>query len=745
MTCPNVSHWIEFALSAINDGALSHSRLLAVLTHAASHPPSPSPVCLTLHAPIAAGNAYFDGQLVQEWRWWPSPTSRSWWSQGLDTTVSVEQVMIELSACVATAGDGIYRVVGTALSRQQAVDPGWVERQLDDTLGIQVPHAVWAHMMGACVRPMQGIATMHGLGSSRLPNDPRLAARLRLALDLGQSGLADLMHDHDGVVLIARYLSHRLQKKLAVSTSKNLLSMLLPLTCDEAEDFFSEDAFSAMALCDALIGQTLQVTTGKRRALMMDAIQFAVRCRLLADGPQASGDQRTTRCRVRAVLVAEWQWILLLRWWSERASGWPYVAGLVCLILWGRAGLRLSEVGSLLLADAHPDAIIFRRTRRYGGKTVNAPRRIEIDLLLCPAEREIWRTFLDGQAQLLAGAMALHGPREILLLSPDGLTPYPVIELSRWVGVMMRLLTGAAVGGAHALRHVALSRLAIMLTAPLEVAAHWCQLSIDDVAHRRRQLLKDGADDPESVLRGMGGHSQLGLSGEAYRHGDELSTVFRVDPTFKLPKPGPLPPVPQLGPHPLMLPALVTAVCVGAMVPPAFREWALRWRAAAARVAGWTRREGSPRWTVDPRTCLPLVRHRWQRELVLRLMERLVKFNPADICRLADRIRVDMGSDDRPGVRYEQPDTLKAELPLWRCLSRTGWAMVPVPAKTGASPAVWEDLRLPFYKEVDSAKIFQVRLVLLSHGRVAGKALHAVLFAIAVLAESQTELGAPLW
>lgn len=745
-----LSWWAKLALLAMADGVLTPTRLGDLLAHLAELPtPVTSPLCLTTMQPVA-GNAYRDGSLTLEWRWWPSTAARDHWRTLSTAKVpplpSVDHIIAELAMDLGVAPNSVFAHVAKLLVLSGKFSPGWIARQQEDRYAIPVTHAVIPRLLGMACCPQKGVATSRGGLFCRMRNEPVRARALRIALRLhGPTAMAAFCeHPHDGVVVIATYLTHRSGDGLAPATYKNLLEMMLPLTGDTFEDCLSGTRAELVSLCEELLTATPQLSTDKRRAVMQSAIASVVAAGRLADDDHQPDANDRRRLRVRAIALAEWQWRLLLREWRASEPGWYGAAGLILLLLWGRAGLRLEESLSIRLADASDDAVLFRATSRYRGKTRNAPRRVPLKDLLLPDELCLWQQFLVFQRSLLSGVATLKHVSSPLLMSADGCVPMAGVKVSRWASAMVSLLAGVAVGGAHALRHVAITRLSVLLQAPLPVAAAWCSLSEADVLARRYALTDGGSIDAEALIRAVNGHAIMGDAGEVYRQDGELIPALSSS-EFHLPAAGAFPELPDVllpagagsTPDLALMPAMILAAHLGKAGE--LGAWPHNWLAAAARVSKRRRHKGGPFWVLDESTRMPLITHQWQREVAISGLHSLTALPVSDVRTLAERVRSSMCGPDRPGIRYGSPAELKAEIGLWkRTFPSVKWELESVPtAADGCAAAQWTAvLERPWRKTTKPEEPVNARLVPVHQGRIAGRTLDFWCFVIAVLDES---------
>ncbi len=747
----HLSWWARLALLAMADGVLTPTRLGDLLAHVAEQPtPVTSPLCLTTMQPVA-GNAYRDGSLTLEWRWWPSAAACDHWrtlsTANVPPLPSVDQIIAELAIDLGVVPKGVFAHMAGFLVRSGKFSPGWIARQQEDRYAIPVTHAVIPRLVGMECCPQKGVATSsRGVFCGRMRNDPVLARELRIALTLhGPTGMAAFCeHPHDGVVVIATHLTHRANDGLAPATYRNLVETLLPLTREEFEACLSGTRAELVALCEELLTATPQRSTDSRRAVMHSAIASAVAAGRMEDDSFHPDTKARRRLRVRAIALAEWQWRLLLREWRTVEHGWYGAAGLILLLLWGRVGLRLEESLSIRLADASDDAVIFRATSRYRGKTRNAPRRIPLKQLLLPDELCLWQQFLVFQRSLLSGVAKLQHLSSPLLLSADGHVPVSGVRVSRWVSGMINLLAGVAVGGAHALRHIAITRLSALLQAPLPVAAAWCSLSEADVRARRAALTDGGSIDAEALIRAINGHAIMGDAGEVYRQDGELTLALSRG-EVSLPAAGAFPELPEMlppagagsTPDVALMPAMILAAHLGE--PAELGSWAQNWLAAAARVTTRRRRKGGPFWVLDESTRMPLITHQWQREVAIAGLHSLTALPISNVRRLAERVRAAMCGPDRPGIRYCTPAELKKEIGLWkRAFPSVKWELEPEPSAGGCAAAQWTGVRKrprPRRKQIAPDALVHARLVPVHQGRLAGRALEFWAFAISVLDE----------
>lgn len=655
-------------------------------------------VTFTADSP-SRGNQRKKGVCTLEWHWIAGPRALAIWRAG----PAPEQGWREpLAAWLGVAAPDVVGEITRWLAHSGCHAPATVACAAADSLYVGPIRAMW----DALWKPAPPVYKRRRVPSSSRKQGSQqkdFMAAVRRALK--SSEVVDALDEvattcgHDGTVAICVFLTHRIRqsrKRVRCSSLERYFAYVAPLT---AADFFDMSTMTRQQIFELLPkvmaeGVETTVTYHHRDRHIRQLLDLCEQRQQIVSSGLQSDDQdvvaeKNRGDHVRATILGEHQWQALLSMWCEQHGGWYGAAGVIYILLCGRLGLRREEARHLRLCDVDDHVLRVKpyRTMTNAGvssflvKTPRARRRLCVAPLLTAAEHAFW----TGYVRCMQAIFGKDSDRPLLKIGE----PRQLGDMTAWLGARLDAITGLDGGGTHRLRHQALTRLRMILMEPPELAARFCSLSVEALLARRNQLLNGGRSSPQAVWRQYSGHSDTGLSGFDYWHGQDLVVAWRLYPQqVVFPKPGPAPIWPKIAPTPIFVLPLLALYRQGGCELPVEPELLEEWRQRAERLVTHRRtRGGGKLFALDghPTLPLPTVTSRIQQYLEHRLChyEAIGVSAPDHLFELCRHL----SSVDRPGFHFRRLGDLKR---LWPFLCNLGMFQVVVdPDRRGQRVRDW--------------------------------------------------------
>lgn len=675
-----------------------------------------------------------------EWHWIAGPRALAIWRAG----PAPEQGWREpLAAWIGVAESDVVDEITRWLAHSGCHAPATVACAAADALYVGPIRAMWDALWSSASVVYKKVTERSnprraGAQQSALMKAVRRAMQSPDAIDALDAVATTC--GHDGTVAICHFLSHRIiqsRKAVRLSTLERYLAYVAPMTAAIFADMSTMTRPQICALLPQAMADGQEVTAELRLRHISQLLDLSEQRQQIASSGLQFDDEdvvaeEKSSAHVRATLLSEHQWQALLSMWCEQHSGWYGAAGVIYILLCARLGLRADEARHLRLCDVGDEVLRVKPWRKktdagvsnFLGKTARARRRLCVAPLLTPAEHGFW----TGYVRCMQAIFGKDSDRPLLKIGE----PRQLRGMTEWLGSRLRAITGQGGAGSHRLRHHALTRLRIILMEPPELAARFCSLSVEELLARRNQLLNGGRSSPQAVWRQYSGHSDTGLSGFDYWHGQDLVVAWRLYPQqVVFPKPGPAPIWPKIAPTPLFVLPLLALYRQGGCELPVELELLEEWRQRASRLVTRRRKRGGGKlFALDghPTLPLPTVTPRIEQYLEDRFCHYVAigVSAPDQLVELCQHL----STVDRPGVRFRRLGDLKR---LWPVLCELAMFQVVVdPDRRGRPVRDWRfDGFVPFEFEGNDDQRCTLRLQpALSYGVFA--CLNALLWVLMV-------------